>query len=184
MDNTTTASLLQDESSPAKDIQANESTYHTLGQLFTQAREYHKLSIEDIAKKLCLTEAKIRAIEADDLQQFDAPIYARGYIESYAKLVGMPAELWEPMLSKLGLQLAPKPCARRDKAIPIKKSIASMSMITPHRAPKASQKSLYITAVVLIVVLIAVSWWSIRSHPAPHDFAATQPIPLQLKQGG
>ena len=180
-------SLLKEEAvsyNANKDI-PQDIAYQSLGQLFVQAREYHKLSIEDVAKKLCLTEDKIKAIETDRLQVFDAPIYARGYVETYAKLVGIPKELWQPMISKLGYQTAPKNNIRQVKPIKIKKSIANLNASNAFkRQSRQKQKPLWIAAGVLVIILGAISWWSLL--PSANSVTASnnaQSIPLKINQG-
>jgi|GEM_PF-3417160 len=179
-----TATLLREEAKTSC-TESYAENYNSLGHLFTQAREFHKMSIEDVAKNLCLTEDKIKAIETNQLQNFDAPIYARGYVDAYAKLVGIPKNIWEPLISKLGFQVAPKVCAPRSNPVQIKKSIAQMnhSMLST-RDNKKNQKALWFSAALLVVVFVAVSWWSMGSSNHSEGVqSSTQEIPIQLKQG-
>lgn len=179
-----TATLLREQAEMPQQGSYNQD-YQSLGHMFRQAREYHKLSIDDVAKKLCLTDGKIKAIEADDLQSFDAPIYARGYVETYAKLVGIPKTVWEPQLSKLGFRIAPKVNAAPAKSVKIDKSLATMSgSLLTRSQNKKNQKNLWIAAGILVVALVGVIWWSLSGGATDNTAASgAKTLPIQLKQG-
>ena len=159
----------------------------SLGQLFIKARTRCNLTASEVAKKLFLTEDRIVSIESDQLQNFDAPIYARGYVQSYAKLVGIPADVWEPLLSRLGFQMAPKAHAFGAKSIQVDPSIATLGHSVPNaRHEKKNQKVLWLSAMFIVFIVICVSFWNLDTSDHHHIIslqAATQQIPFQLKQG-
>ncbi len=66
------------------------------GERLKQAREKAGLSAEQVAKDLYLDAQVIRAIEINKFKDL-APVYAKGYLRKYAKLVGVSEE--EVMLS-------------------------------------------------------------------------------------
>ena len=57
------------------------------GVILAAAREAQGLSIGDISQKLKLSVAQIRAIEADDHSKLPSPVFVRGFIRSYARLL-------------------------------------------------------------------------------------------------
>lgn len=63
------------------------------------AREARSLSIEDAARALNLQPATLRAIEAGDYSGLGAPVFVKGYLRSYATLLGLDArplvEAWQ-----------------------------------------------------------------------------------------
>lgn len=61
----------------------------TPGALLRSARELAGLSIERVAKDLFLDIAKIKSIEADRFQDIGAPVYAKGYLRKFARLVNV-----------------------------------------------------------------------------------------------
>lgn len=62
------------------------------------AREATKLSVADVAAKLKLTPRQIEAIEAEDHARLPDPVFARGFVRNYARLVGVePANLITPV---------------------------------------------------------------------------------------
>jgi cytoskeleton protein RodZ len=61
----------------------------TPGELLKQARERAGLSVERVAKDLYLDVHFIQAIEINNFKDLGAPVYAKGYLRRYAKLVGV-----------------------------------------------------------------------------------------------
>ena len=64
------------------------------GALLRQARQRSGRSLEDCASALRARPGQIEAMERGDLRDFGGEIYARGFLRSYARLVGVePAEI-------------------------------------------------------------------------------------------
>ena len=59
------------------------------GSLLAAERKNQQQSIEDIASELNLSIAQIRAIETDQSEGLPEATYVRGYIRSYANLLGL-----------------------------------------------------------------------------------------------
>jgi cytoskeleton protein RodZ len=59
------------------------------GELLRQAREKAGLSPDQVAKDMLLDTRIVRAIEVDRFSEVGAPVYAKGYLRRYAKLVGV-----------------------------------------------------------------------------------------------
>ncbi|MFT3806155.1 helix-turn-helix domain-containing protein [Arenimonas sp.] len=77
---------------------SNESFQETLfedplGLRFRHAREKLHWSAESVAQRTKLPLAVIEAIEREDWARLGAPIYVRSYVNSYARLLGLPAGL-------------------------------------------------------------------------------------------
>ncbi len=53
------------------------------------ARESHQLSVRDVARSLRLDPAIIEALEADDFARLPAPIFIKGYLSAYCKLLAL-----------------------------------------------------------------------------------------------
>ena len=56
------------------------------------ARERRGLSVRDAAAQLRLDSAVITALEADDYAALPAPIFVKGYLNAYARLLGIPPD--------------------------------------------------------------------------------------------
>lgn len=62
------------------------------GSLLASARKKQNKTVEEIAGELNLSVSQIKTIELDQSEGLPEPTYVRGYIRSYAKLLGLDAE--------------------------------------------------------------------------------------------
>lgn len=63
-----------------------------IGQTLREAREAQGLSVEEVATRLRLMQRQVDAIEADDFSSLGQPVFARGFVRNYAKLLDLPPE--------------------------------------------------------------------------------------------
>lgn len=56
------------------------------------ARESKGLELIDVARELKLDKSLIDALEQGDVEKLPQPVYTAGYIRSYARLMGLPAD--------------------------------------------------------------------------------------------
>ncbi len=61
----------------------------TLGEFLQQARKGKGLHLEDIAARTRINIVYLRALEADQFDKFPSEVIARGFIRSYATLIGL-----------------------------------------------------------------------------------------------
>lgn len=59
------------------------------GEMLKQARVAAKLSEQDVARELRMTVTKVRFLEADDYENLHSDTFVRGYLRTYAKLLGI-----------------------------------------------------------------------------------------------
>lgn len=71
----------------------------SLGCRLREGREARGLTIEDVASRLRLQTRLIQALEADDYSRIEHAIYLKGYLVSYARLVGLPVDIVAPALT-------------------------------------------------------------------------------------
>jgi len=69
-----------------------------IGKRFMLAREKMRWSKESVAQQLKLPISIIEAIESENWQRLGAPIYIRSYVGSYAKALGLPADLADDVI--------------------------------------------------------------------------------------
>jgi len=62
------------------------------GSQLRRARENHSLSIDSVAAQLHVLPKIIAALEAEDYAKLPSPVFVRGYLRSYAKVVGLSPE--------------------------------------------------------------------------------------------
>jgi cytoskeleton protein RodZ len=67
----------------------NEAAMPKLGARLRQGREALGLTLEEAGRRLHLPHQVVRRIENDDLAALGAPVFVRGYLRSYARLVGI-----------------------------------------------------------------------------------------------
>ena len=73
------------------------------GALLARVRVERGLTPEDLAQTLNLPLSTLRALEADDLSRLPSPIFVRGYLRAYARLLLVPSA---PVLAAFDQQLA------------------------------------------------------------------------------
>ena len=70
----------------------------TVGEQLASAREAKEWSLEDVARLTKLRSDQVLALEEGRYHIFSAPVYVRGFIKSYAKLVNLdPVPLVEQL---------------------------------------------------------------------------------------
>ena len=67
-------------------------TAPSAGTLLREAREARGLTLDDLARTLNLQPRIVAALERDDHDALPAPTFVRGYIRSYARLLGLPVD--------------------------------------------------------------------------------------------
>ncbi|OCG20353.1 MULTISPECIES: helix-turn-helix domain-containing protein [unclassified Gilliamella] len=72
----------------------------SLGVMLADLREQMGLTQDDIANKIHVRKAVIVDIENDQLP-YSPPVFIKGYIRSYAEIVGLSVEQYQPYLDEL-----------------------------------------------------------------------------------
>jgi cytoskeleton protein RodZ len=116
----------------------------TAGEQLKHLREQKNFSVQDIASRLNLEARIIEAIEKNDFEMLSAATYARGYIRSYAKILGADPDA---IISAYN-DSAPEP----PEIIPeIKHTTQTSSNDKPVKA------FTYLISLTLVILLVA--WW-------------------------
>ncbi|MEX5486580.1 cytoskeleton protein RodZ [Proteus mirabilis] len=125
----------------------------TAGQLLRQAREKAGLTQQTVADRLCLKLTTVCEIEADTISSGIAPTFLRGYMRSYAKLVGVPES------AILGLI---------DQQAPIKQvkvtTTQNYSLGKRHKKREGWLMKLTWVIVIAMIALVGLWWW--QGHQA------------------
>lgn len=85
------------------------------GALLARVRVERGLTPEDLAHTLNLSLSTLRALEADDLSRLPSPIFVRGYLRAYARLLLVPSA---PVLAAFDQQLAEAGLVAEGVALP------------------------------------------------------------------
>jgi cytoskeleton protein RodZ len=115
------------------------------GRLLHEARLDLRLAPEDVAQILHLSSKQIVALEQDDYKNLPGPTYVRGYLRSYAQLLGLSPE--KVLESYNSLTIPSKPISLPQSAPP-------PQITSSDRLIKAA--TLGVAAIVLGLVYL---WW-------------------------
>lgn len=72
----------------------------SIGTLLRLRRQERRLTVENVAVELNLTGDVIRALEDNDYTRLPEPVYTRGYIRAYARLLQLDDQLMAAMYSE------------------------------------------------------------------------------------
>lgn len=118
------------------------------GRLLRQARLDLRLAPEDVAQMLHLSSKQINALEKDDYEALPGPTYVRGYLRSYAQLLGLAPEKIIDTYNQL--TIPPPPIALPQSAPP------------PQITSKDSPVKAATIGLVLVIAGLVYLWW--QSH--------------------
>ena len=71
----------------------SEASQASVGQILREAREAQGITLEDAAVRLRLMQRQIEAMETDDFESLGQPVFARGFVRNYARLLGLAPEV-------------------------------------------------------------------------------------------
>ena len=136
------------------------------GHILRQVREEKGLSQQEVARELHLTSRVINGLEIDDFSHVNSPIFARGYIRSYARHLGLDAD-----------ELVAEYDAVYGSPDHGKKPMSTIRKVSEQARPGDAWVKL--VSVVLVLALVGASWWWWQSQndtvaPVPVDEVAVQ----------
>jgi len=129
-----------------------DNHHHALagcGERLRQAREAAGMSIDDVAAKLHMPARIVRSLEAEDWAQLGAPVFVRGQVRSYSRLMGL---MTAPMMDAL-VDVGPVEPSR----------IVSRTH-TPKAQWWAEQLGRRLVYIVLTLFLVVPAWVATRQH--------------------
>ena len=136
------------------------------GRMLQKARQDLRLAPEDVAQILHLSSKQVVALEQDDYKSLPGSTYVRGYLRSYAQLLGLAPE--KVLASYNALTHAPKP------------------LTLPQSAPPAQVTSgdrlvkLGTVAVVAVVLGLVYLWWRNQGETPEHAALSTPAAPAEM----
>ena len=132
-----------DEAEAARDAHSSEDVRPSAGSLLREGREARGLSQADLARTLNLQVRIVEALERDDDSQLPGPAFVRGYLRSYARLMGMDPE---PLLVEHQ--------ARTGGVVPEVHASPLLEREDAQRGSARSRPRLIMVAVVLVLALL------------------------------
>ena len=139
----------------------------TVGVQLRRERERRGLSVQQVADELRLDKAVVEALENDSYDRAVPPVYARGHLRKYSKLLGVAVDEGEPPPPPAGAVEPPAKESRRHHPRPMR--IAPRVRKLPWRR---------IGIVVAIILILLLFWWSPWKHHVAfllHPLSGTAP---------
>ena len=161
------------ESTPPEPLRA-EPARESAGARLTAERRNLGLSLGDIARQLKLSVRQVEALERDDYASFAGPVFVRGFLRNYAKLLGLdPDEVIAAASPSPAAASAPPQLAEEERH----------STANPERSRRILTSVVIAALVVIAVVLLASNAARDRRVDVPaNDTAALQPPPAAVAQ--
>ncbi len=119
------------------------------GERLRQAREAAGLSVADVAQRLKMPVRVVESLESGDWDRLDAPVFVRGQLRSYARLLGVRIDQELPAASP-SVPIEPARLEPRTFTPPLRRTVDRMM-----------GRMVYIVITALIAVP---AWMATRSH--------------------
>jgi len=141
------------------------------GPALAKVRQDLGLSHEEVAARLHLAARQIAALESDDYDSLPGATYIRGYLRSYAELLG----------------LAPAAILDAYAHMPVSAKSSNLSSLAPKEEITSQHRHVQLVTyfVVAVIIALAVSWWQgrdsqTRSVPTSAAVSPGASIPSEL----
>lgn len=148
----------------------SEGEEASVGQVLREAREAQNITRDDVALRLRLMHRQVEAIETDDFESLGQPVFARGFVRNYARLMGLQPEA---LLARMkGAPAEPSPITHAEPPMP-------SSWLT-------SPWLILLTLGMLVVVAVPVSlylWLNSDADEAQHaalTMVEPRPVPASV----
>ena len=135
------------------------------GAMLIAARKVQKLELATVAESTGVSQGVLVALESDDWEHLDAPVYVRGYLRKYARLLGLDEET---ILAAYALSAAP-----HDPAI-------HAHVTAGLGGPRDVRWLIPVTGLVVLIGLILVGLWGwkhLRTKVSLAPATATSAMP-------
>lgn len=140
-----------------------DTQFDTPGSLLSQARNAKGFTAADIAQKLRLKVGIIEALERDEVLSTISLTFTKGYVRSYAKLLGLNENHIIQLFNELHIS---------DDLTPKKMQSFSRKVSREHND---SRWMLVTYSIIALVILLSILWWV--QHQSEPFFAAKSNVP-------
>lgn len=140
----------------------NDRSGRRAGALLRETRMAQNLAVADVARQLKLSAHQVEALEAGDFGRLPGPVFVRGFVRNYARLLKLDTE---PLLQTVVAGLP------REESLP---ALPSREIPFPTAPP--SRWRVYAAVIGAVVAgLAAYEFFPTSSEPAPTDSTAAAP---------
>jgi len=123
------------------------SQERTVGEILLEAREKAGLSLEDVSGETKIPRRMLEYLETDNFDAFPARVYARGFLKSYAELLGLDVDY---ILNKFEVQTTQDHKSRGDMWE------IETEVVEERIAPPGLIKKVLVAIVVIVVLFIVI----------------------------
>lgn len=156
-------------SETGSDSTPSEPARESAGARLTAERRNLGLSLGDIARQLKLSVRQVEALERDDYASFAGPVFVRGFLRNYAKLLSLDPDA-------LIAAASPSPAAVSAPPPPVEEE--RQTAANPERSRRILTSIVIVALVVIAIVLLASNAARDRRvDVAGNDTPALQPPP-------
>lgn len=142
------------------------------GALLREARERQGLSLADVARHLKLSQRQVDAIEKDNFAALPGPVFVRGFMRNYARLVALDAAVLVAAAEATpGFPLPPASATSQTVSQPVVSSTGNARRDGPR-----GKRAWWPVTALLIVAAIALMYF--RGHEP-----AVEPAPTEVSLG-
>lgn len=148
------------------------------GRALAEARAARNLTVVEVAQQLKLSTTQIEALEADAYERLPGPVFVRGFVRNYARLLELDADA---LLAQVDLPHLPSPASA---AIPLSRNIPFPERGRTNWVPYVFALILVIGAVVVFEIFFSAPPAVVISTVTPKPAAvpvvlppATEPAP-------
>lgn len=140
-----------------------DTQFDTPGSLLSQARNAKGFTAADIAQKLRLKVGIIEALERDEILSTISLTFTKGYVRSYAKLLGLNENHIIQLFNELHIS---------DDLTPKKMQSFSRKVSREHND---SRWMIVTYSIIALVILLSILWWV--QHQSEPFFASKSNVP-------
>jgi cytoskeleton protein RodZ len=119
------------------------------GATLQEERRRQSLSLTDVARQLKLAPRQVEALERDDFGALPGPVFVRGFLRNYARLLGLDPE---PMVRTVDRLMAPGAIESEAKANASLERGAAVTVVESGSGESRSRWPLYLIGAAVILV--------------------------------
>lgn len=153
---------------PDASTQAPEVAAPKPGAILLEERRRQSLSVTDVARQLKLSPRQVEALERDDYAALPGPVFVRGFMRNYARMLGVDAE---PLVRSVEATLSPGKSDTPVELGPVPRpgqTAASLAAEMPGSGGR-NRMPLYVVSAVIILVTAYVATRDRTPPLAPMD---------------
>lgn len=119
------------------------------GAALQEERRRQSLSLTDVARQLKLAPRQVEALERDDFAALPGPVFVRGFLRNYARLLGLDPE---PMVRAVDRLMAPHTIESEAKASASLERGAAVPIVESAAGESRSRWPVYLIGAAVILV--------------------------------